>query len=197
MPRAGVEPGHAGGAYADPQLRDVRFVDYSRPGFAVVYAREAEPEAPQERRLALRESRLGAVFDPPNLALGTGEILQITNATGSPQLLSIPALGRARTLAPRATLSVAVEAAGELEVFLLGGQERSARVFAAPGRWVRTTPDGRWTLPDLAPGRYTLAAWRYRFPETQLAVAVEAGVTTRLDLEIRVDSPDEARDARR
>ena len=44
VPRAGLAAGHGGASYGDARLRDVEFVDYSRPGFAVVYVEE--PPAP-------------------------------------------------------------------------------------------------------------------------------------------------------
>jgi hypothetical protein len=193
VPRAGVTRG----AYAGRTQRRVRLVDYSHPGFAVVYVEGLEPEARRERQLRLRSTRVGVGFEPADLVLTTGETLHIRNDTDEPQLVSIPALGVARTLAPGAAESLAVDVSGELEVFLLGARERRALLFAAPGRWARTTPDGRWELRDLPPGRHTLVTWRHRFPETRRAVEVGADLARRLDLEISVGSLREIRGASR
>lgn len=41
-----------------------------------------------------------------------------------------------------------------------------------------TTPDGKFTIPDLAPGTYTLEAWHESLGAREAVVTVEAGKTT-------------------
>src|SRR5262245_4462678 len=59
VPHTGVEvpSSHGGGSYGSRRMRDVELVDYSTPGFAVVYV--AEETAPGgSARIAIRDTRV-------------------------------------------------------------------------------------------------------------------------------------------
>jgi hypothetical protein len=63
VPRAGVIPGRPSDAsYGDRRLRDVTFVDYAHPGFAVVWA-EGQPSPAGQVEASIRDA-----WSPPRPA---------------------------------------------------------------------------------------------------------------------------------
>jgi hypothetical protein len=193
VPREGVAAATSGShAYGDRRYADVELVDYSRPGFAVVYAEDATPSrAAAELALEVRSTPLGARLEPAIAALGIGDALAVTNRSDEPHVVSIPAAGLVRRLAPGESASTRVTTAGEWSVFLLDAPGEPARLFAAPGRYAVVSGSGRFELADLAPGRQRLRAWHPRFPAAATWVALEPGRSTRVDFELRVDRPEE------
>lgn len=191
VPRQGVTPSPGGGAssYSDPRLRDVRLVDYSRPGFVVVYA-DAPERAPTVLSLAIREGRLGPHIDPQRAALGAGGVLRVANETSQARVVSLPEAGVLERLEPGATLELALEDSRAHAVHLLGSPHASAEVFVAPGRYAVASPAGRWSLRDLPPGPVTLHTWHPRFPPTVRETQVPSDQLLELDLEIGVDVGD-------
>lgn len=185
VPRDGVAT-HAGSAsYGDRSVADAVLVDYSKPGFAVVWADGPAPPA-SDARLAIRDGVAGARIEPAFAALAAGGAIHVTNETASPHVVSCPPARLVRELAPGESLAIAADAAGERALFLLGG-DAEARVFAAPGPYQVVSSAGRFALSDLAPGAVALHAWHPRFPATSVRTEAPAGATTRVDLELRVD----------
>jgi hypothetical protein len=187
VPREGVAAiTSSGHSYADREIADAEFVDYSKPGFAVVYA-EAAPPAPGRARVAIHSGVVETVFEPPYAALGTGGTIAVANESDATHVVSCPGARLVRRLAPGESLEVPVDHAGEWEIFLLDAAGAEARVFAAPGPYEVVSTAGRFSLGDLAPGPTRLHAWHPRFPAAAVTVDLGAGANTRVDLELRVD----------
>jgi len=188
VPREGVHPG-GGGAYGDRRLADASFVDYSRPGFVVVYA---DGDAPGGRaELVLRQRATGVRFEPRTAAVGAGGTIEIRNETGTPQVLSAREHGRLESLAPGASASFAASGEGPRGFSVLSGAEADALVFVAPGPFAVVSESGRFELPDLAPGHHRVVAWHPRFPSAAHGIELSGGEMQRLDIEIGVDQPAE------
>ncbi len=189
-PRQGVTlpPRRDDHGYADPRLRDVTLVDYSRPGFAVVYLdRGASPGGAVE--LNIRSSERSVRLDPELAALGAGGVLRVTNASGSQHVVSLPEAGVLRSLPPGERFEVAL-APGAHSIIVLdtipdAGAE--ARVFAAPGPLAVVRANGSFELTHLAPGPVVVRTWHPRFPSAEQKLELPAGQAVRLDLEVGVD----------
>jgi hypothetical protein len=197
QPREGLAaPGAGAASYGDRRLADVALVDYERPGFAVVYA-EAGPARPAGPvRLAVRPGRLGPRLEPAHAALGAGGTLEVANETADMRMVSCPAAGLVRRLAPGETLAIPAPTPGEWPVYLLDAPGEPARVFAAPGPFAVTSDAGRFELADLPPGRHRILSWHPRFPPAAATVELVAGRAERVDLELRVGATDEDGNAR-
>jgi hypothetical protein len=187
QPRAGVVlPDPADASYGDPRLADVRLVDYSRPGFAVVYL-----DAPASRngaRLSIRATTLGQRLEPEHAALGAAGALEVSNRTAEEQIVSCPELRLVRRLAPGETLELSELVPGAMHVHLLGEQPSTALLFASPGPFAVVGDDASWRISGVAPGRATLRAWHPRFPPLAREVDVRAGRAQRLDLALGVSA---------
>jgi hypothetical protein len=185
-PRQGVTPPsrQADAIYADPRLRDITLVDYSRPGFAVVYLDDgSSPGGSAE--LSLRSSVRSVRLDPERAALGAGGVLRIRNATDLAHVVSLPGSGIVRRIGPGERFET-VLGAGPHEVIVLD-TDAEAIVFAAPGPLARVRSDGSFELRDLAPGPALVRTWHPRFPSAERRVELGAGEAQRLDLEVGVD----------
>jgi hypothetical protein len=194
VPREGVTPPRAGGSpYSDPRLRDVRFVDYEEPGFAVVYL-EGLPAPGGASRLAIRDGRFHPHLEPALDAVGAGGEIRVANASAQPHVVSCPSAGLLRRLAPGEELVIPVAGAGEHRIFVVDVADAEARVFASPGPYAIASEQGRWELRDVAPGRFVLGAWHPRFPPVTREVEVASGQVVRVDLGLQVGGPEEARD---
>lgn len=184
VPREGVQTG-GGGAYGDRRLRDVELVDYTRPGFAVVYVRGETPPAGR-LELAIRESRIGTEIRPAEGAVGAAGRLVVRNETDTSHVVSYPAAGLVRRLAPGERAELEVPRPGEQGLYVLDAPDVAATVFAAPGPYSVVTPAGRFTLSDLPPGPTELHAWHPRFPPAVRRVDLAPDAQLRVDLEIGV-----------
>lgn len=194
VPREGVTPGGSGGSpYADRSLRDVEFVDYAHPGFAVVYldGREA-PGGTAE--LAIRASKLRTRLEPSELAVGAGGALRVRNETEAPHVLSFPSAGRVQKLLPGESLELPLAATGTQALFLLDVPGSEATVFAAPGPFAVVGSDGQWEIRDVEPGRVRVIGWHARFPPTFRWLELAPDGVTHLDLEVGVGHPAETSD---
>ena len=194
VPREGVTPGGSGGSpYADRSLRDVEFVDYAHPGFAVVYldGREA-PGGTAE--LAIRASKLRTRLEPSELAVGAGGTLRVRNESGAPHVLSFPSAGRVQKLLPGETLELPLASPGTKELFLLDVPGSEATLFAAPGPFAVVASDGHWEIRDVEPGRVRVNAWHVRFPPTSRLLDLVPDGVAHLDLEVGVGHPAEVPD---
>jgi hypothetical protein len=183
VPREGVTPVRPGSAsYGDRRLRDVEFVDYSRPGFAVVYT-EADPPPAGELAFAIRESRVGTRLEPEHGAVGAGGRVIVRNEAAGAHVLSYPAADLVRRLEPGGQVEIPVPAAGEQELFLID-RPAEAVVFAAPGPFAVVSSSGDFALRDLAPGRRRLRAWHPRFPTATADVELAPGAAVRVDIDL-------------
>jgi hypothetical protein len=191
VPREGVHPAGGGSAsYGDRRLRDVEFVDYSHPGFAVVYVEQAQPPAGR-LELAIRESRIGTEIAPAEGVVGAAGHLSLANETAAAHVISYPAAGLVRSLAPGERAELAVPRAGEQAVFLLDVPSVAVTVFAAPGAYSVVSSTGRFRLTDLPPGPTVVRAWHPRFPPAAHRIDLLADTEVRVDLEIGVGRGDD------
>lgn len=186
VPREGVTPGgHGGGSYGDRRLRDVEFVDYSSPGFAVVYVADERPPAGR-LGVSIRSSRLGPRFEPTHAAVGASGQIVVSNQTDDTHLVSYPAAGVVRTLAAGEQLELVLPRAGEQDLFLLDSPQTRVTVFASPGPFAVVSSTGRFRLPDLAPGSHEVRAWHPRFPPAAHSLVLAPDESVRVDFEIGV-----------
>ena len=190
VPRDGIATAGAAHAYGDRELEGVSFVDYSKPGFAVVYADGAVP-AGDTTTLAIRAGAIHAGFDPPYAALAAGGSITVANESGATHIVSCPGAGLVRPIAAGESIEIVAAAPGEWPLFLLDVDGEAARVFAAPGPYRVVSSSGRFELTDLDPGRAQLRAWHPRFPPASAWVDLAADTAQRVDLELRVGDPDE------
>lgn len=187
VPRDGVETSR-GGSYGDRRMRDVRLVDYSRPGFAVVYGDtpSTAPNAASEVRLTIREGGVGTRLEPSHLALGAGSRVEVRNGSETAHVISCPACGLVRPVAAGASESVELGDSGEYTFFLLDVPSATSKVFVAPGAHAVVSESGRFELTDLAPGRQRIHAWHPRLPPSSRWVDLEPDGVSRVDLEVGV-----------
>jgi len=177
-------------------MRDVELVDYSQPGFVIVYldgplATDDAASSRERAELAIEQSPTGLRLVPQLAAVTVGGALVVENRTGDARALSLPALAHVELLAPGAKLEIAIENSGPVELFLVGTREH-ATLWGSPGPWVRTDAAGRFAFRDVEPGRAVVRAWHPRFPSASREVEVRAGAVVTVELEIGV-----GRDARR
>lgn len=186
VPREGVTPhGASGSPYADRSLRDVRFVDYAHPGFAVVFL-EGRESPGGSAEVAIRASKLSTRLEPAELAVGVGGVLRVRNDTAQPHLLSFPSAGRVQKLAPGEALELRADQVGPQSLFLLDVPGSEATVFAAPGPFSRVARDGQWEIRDVQPGRVRVIGWHARFPAASASLELVSDRVAHLDLEVGV-----------
>ena len=182
VPPAGVQVSSGSSAsYGDRRLRDVSVVDYDRPGFAVVYLRDA-PSPGGRAQLRIRESDFGLRLEPETTTVGLAGTVVVRNDSPSTQVLSCPELGLVRSLAPEDEVEVVAGAEGLVTFFVLGSPDSEASIFVAPGPYCATTPRGRFELRDVPPGSATLCGWHPRFPGVMQEIEVQADQIGRVDL---------------
>jgi hypothetical protein len=187
VPREGVAEATGGAhAYGDRDLTGAQLVDYSTPGFAVVYA-EGDSSAGERAPVAVVMGPTGVRLEPPHAALGVGGTLSIANQTSEAHVISCPRASLVRPLSPGESTEIAVDAAGEWPVFLLDVPGEQARVFAAPGPYQVVSPTGRFELEEIPPGNVRLHAWHPRFPGASAQADVLADDSVQVDFELRVD----------
>lgn len=195
VPRDGVPSSGASKSYGDREYEGVAFVDYSKPGFAVVYV-DGAPRAHDVATLVIRAGATHASFDPPHAAIAAGGAITVTNQSGATHVVSCPGAGLVQPLAAGESVEIAASKPGEWPIYLLDVAGEEARVFAAPGPYRVVSSAGRFELTDLEPGRAQLRAWHPRFPPAEAWVDLAAGNSVRVDLELRVGDHDaEAADA--
>jgi hypothetical protein len=195
VPPAGLETGSAG-AYGDRRLRYAERVDYSTPGFAVVYLAAAEggprvarthrPGGTQDVSLTVEIGSVGPRLVPRHAALGQGDRVTLRNRTEVVQLLSCPSTGVVERLAPGESVGWVFAEPGEHAVHLLGGAGDVATLFVAPGPFSTVSTAGRWVLDGLSPGAFDLRSWHPRQPPSSTRISLEPGEVLRHDLEVGV-----------
>lgn len=193
VPHEGVTPTRAGAAspYDQPGTRGVQLVDYSQPGFVVVYL-EGTPSPAGTATLRIRDGRMRPVLDPEHVAVGVGGTLRVENVSAAAHSISMPGAEVLRSLEPGEALEIGLPEAGERALFLLDVPEAEAGLFVAPGRFAVARPSGRWELRDVSPGRLQLSAWHPRFPSAVRPLELRSGGVVRVDLELGVGTLGEA-----
>ena len=188
----GAAAGAPSGAYADRRYADAELVDYSKPGFAVVYLDGTAAPAPGAPLVvSIRSEAGGVALAPANGAVAVGGEVVVRNAGDAPRVVSVPAAAVLRALAPGDSLAVTAREAGELEIFVPGVPAAASSVFVAPGPFTAVSGAGRFELLDVEPGTHRLHAWHPRFPPSARAVELVPGSVVRVDLEIGVGLPAE------
>jgi hypothetical protein len=191
VPREGVTPVKPGASpYADRRMSEVAFVDYSKPGFAVVYL-EAPPSPGGSAQLTIRTTGVRTRLDPPHAVVGAGGRLVVRNDSRAAHLLSAPGMGLLQRIEPGQQLEIEVAQAGEQSLFLLDVPRSGSTVFISPGPFAVVSDDGRFELSGIAPGNHRLLAWHPRFPPTRASLQIAEGSVVQLDLEMGVDQRDE------
>jgi hypothetical protein len=190
----GVKSGPAAkGGYADRRLRDVTFVDYQRPGFAVVYL-DGAPSQKGQARLSIRSSRFGARLEPKHAAVGVGGHLVIVNESPEAHVVSCPSAGILRRIGAGEELEIATTRPGAQSAFLVDVPDAGTQIFVAPGPYTAISKRGRFELRDVSPGPGTIRVWHPRFPPAARDVEVAPGRILRVDMEMRVGSVEGATD---
>lgn len=184
VPREGVTPQSGGGSYGDRRLRDVEFVDYAHPGFAVVYTDGASPGG--RSRLAIRSEAARVRLEPDHAAVGAGGAIEVANDTSDAHVVSVPALGLLLGVDPGEAAEIALPDSGEFEVFVLDAAGAQALVFAAPGPFTVISRSGGYALEDLPPGRHRVGVWHPRFPPASRWADLAPDSVVRLDLDLGV-----------
>lgn len=191
VPREGLDPGHGQASYGDRRLRDLVFVDYSRPGFAVVYIEARERALVDQVQLTIRDAQVQPRLEPAYAALRIPGRLRVLNASGESRVLSSPDTGLVRQLAPGESTDIELHETGAYSLFLLDVPGSQSTVFAAPGPYAVVSESGRFELRNLEPGRRRLGTWHPRSPPTSRWVDLAVGEMLRLDLAMGVGRGDE------
>lgn len=178
--------GAPSGAYGDRRYAAADLVDYSKPGFAVVYLDGGDAGATSALRVAIRPAAGGVELAPADGVVSAGGEIVVENRDGRPRVVTVPAAGVLRALAPGEALTVPAGETGLLEIFVPDAPAAAARVFVAPGPFATVRESGRFELLELAPGAHQLRTWHPRFPPTTLAVDLTPGEVRRIDLEVGV-----------
>jgi hypothetical protein len=195
VPREGLDPSKsASGVYGDRRLRDVELVDYSQPGFAVVYLEQSNTGAAGGGELSIRNTGILPRLTPAFAAAAMGAEIRIANQTEVTHILSCPKARIVQSIAPGKSLSFELSQPGEYNFYLLDVPGSHSQIFAAPGRFTVVSDSGRFELTRLTPGHARLRTWHPRFPPISRAVELTPGEVTLVDLEIGVGRPDEAHD---
>jgi len=184
VPRDGVHlPDPTDTSYADPRLRGVSLVDYSKPGFAVVWLDgDVPPPGRAVSRVTIRENDFEVRLEPAWAAGAAGGTLALQNATAEAHTVSCPSLGRVARVEPGQTLELPLDEAGAHALFLLDRPQVEGGIFVAPGPYAVLGQTGRFELRDVEPGHARLHAFHPRFPPVALPVDVVAGQVTRVDV---------------
>jgi hypothetical protein len=192
VPHEGA-PAPSGGSssYGSIRLRDAGLVDYSTPGFAVVFANEgARPGG--SVKVAIRDTAIEPRLEPDHFAIGDGGRITVENTSAAAHILSYPAAKLVRRLGRGERVEIEVARAGEQGLFLLDVPDASSTLFAAPGRFAVVSTAGTFELRDLEPGALELRAWHPRFPPVVREVELAPDTSLRVDLEMGVGIGPEA-----
>jgi hypothetical protein len=189
VPPEGVPRRAPGGSYGDRRLRDVSFVDYEKPGFAVVYL-DGAPAPQGQVRLTIRSSRFGVRLEPQHAVIGVGGRIVIANASPDGHVISCPAAQILRRIGAGEEAEIPAPAPGAQPVFLVDVPGPQAVVFVAPGPYAAVSARGRFELRGVPPGPGTLRAWHPRFPPAARDIDVTSDRILQADLEMRIGGAD-------
>jgi hypothetical protein len=191
VPHAGAPASSGGKAYSSLRMRDAGLVDYSTPGFAVVFVNTGTKPG-GAATVTIRDTHVEPRLEPDHLAIGDGGRISVVNASASAHILSYPAAKLVRRLAAGERLEIAVPSAGEQGLFLLDVPEASTTIFAAPGPFAVVSTAGEFDLRDLQPGAVELRAWHPRFPPVVQTLELAPDASLRVDLDMGVGIGPEA-----
>ena len=191
VPHAGAPTPSGGGAYSSLRLRDAGLVDYSTPGFAVVFVNEGTKPG-GSAVVTIRDTHVEPRLEPDHLAIGDGGSITVVNAGAAAHILSYPAAKLVRRLGAGERFEIPVPGAGEQGLFLLDVPDASTTIFAAPGRFAVVSTAGDYELRDLEPGAAELRAWHPRFPPVVTRLDLAPDTSVRVDLEMGVGKEPEA-----
>lgn len=194
VPREGVKAATADPAYRDVEFRDAVLVDYTRPGFCVVYL-EGPPSPGGQALLRIEASRFGPALAPAFTAVGQHGRIVVRNLDATRHTVSWRQAGAVRAVGSRDEVAVEAKAPGLLPVFLLDRPGVKAGVFVAPGPFAEVSGRGQWELRDVPPGRWVLRVWHPRFPGQSREVELRAGESVRMDLNVGVPYLGEGKEA--
>lgn len=185
VPPKGVRTYNSGASYGDRRLRGVTSVDYTKPGFVVVYL-EGAPSPAGVAEIRLETTRYGTRLASRYAAVGVGGRVLLQNATAEACVFSAPASGDLFVVAAGGEATVPADTAGVMKLYPLSLPDVEAEVFVSPGPYAVAAESGRWELRDVPPGRFRLGAWHPRFPAEARDVEVGADGATRIDLRLGV-----------
>jgi hypothetical protein len=188
VPPPGVTPGAGGAAYGDRRTAHAERVDYSHPGFVVVFADGFPPPAGRAT-LSLASTRGGLRFVPEAAAVPVGGVVSVRNDDAAPHVISSRSADLLWSLPPGESIDLPAGEAGEWSFHALDADAATAVVFVAPGPFATVARSGRWELRDLPPGACTLRAWHPRFPAVAHPVEVRADTVTRVDVTLGAGRP--------
>lgn len=191
VPHAGAPASSGGKAYSSLRMRDAGLVDYSTPGFAVVFVNTGTKPG-GAATVTIRDTHVEPRLEPDHLAIGDGGRITVVNASASAHILSVPAAKLVRRLGAGSRVEIDVAAAGEQGLFLLDVPEASTTVFAAPGPFAVVSTTGEFDLRDLEPGAVELRAWHPRFPPVVQTLELAPDASLRVDLDMGVGIGPEA-----
>jgi plastocyanin len=153
---------------------------------------DADHRIPRRELPAARVHQVRAEFEPPFLAVATGQTVEMPNediiyhnvfSYSKPNDfdLGLYAAGESR--------SVRFDTAGLVRIYCSIHEAMDGLIFVAPNH-LFSLPDseGRYEIGGLPVGRYLLHVWSERLPERVLPVEVSSSQTLRMDLELGRDS---------
>jgi hypothetical protein len=192
VPAAGLDSG-GDSAYGDRRLRGAKLVDYSHPGFVVVYAEGAADPVLQSIELTIRDAAAGARIEPEHSAFLAGGTVVVRNQSEEARLVSCPSQQIIRRLEPGGQLEVRLPESGEHSFHLLEARDSTSQIFASPGPFTVVERSGRFALGDLEPGPTHLGVWHPRFAPRGADVDLVAGTTLKLEFELGPGARQETR----
>lgn len=146
----------------------------------VVFLSGVTPSAPPEPT-RVKVTQRGEQFLPPVTAITVGSVVEFPNE--DPFFHNVFSLSRARTFdlgryPSGESRERSFPRAGIVKVYCDIHSQMSALIMVLEHPWF-TIPneDGRFTLPAVPPGDYTLVAWHERIGEQKKRIRVAAGAT--------------------
>ncbi len=187
--REGVTLNQASGSgYEDRRLKDVEFVDYSKPGFVVIYLEHVSPPENDAVSVIFRETRFGSRFDSKYGVVGIGGKIIIENADKVGHTFSCPQIGFLKYLDSGSKAEINPKRSGELRFHVIDSIDKEALIFVSPGQYAISSDVGRWELKNITPGQHRLNAWHPRFPPVSSFIEIKKNSKLRNDIVIGVDS---------
>jgi hypothetical protein len=201
-----------GNPYGDRRLRSTELVDYSRPGFSVIYldyfdkfnldklddldshdSRDAatsavagEVKARDEFQLLIRGGEIKPRFEPGRFAMRIGSVIRLQNLDREPHFVSCPKASFLKEVAPGGEVRVEISKPGDYRFYLPEVPGAEGMVFVAPGPFAVASSSGRFQISDPMPGTWTLHAWHPRLPPASRKIVLVKGNSLQVDFEMGV-----------
>ena len=185
-PPKGVNPFATRSAgYGDRRLRDIEFVDYRNPEFAVVYFDGAPPSS-NTIEVKLIQTQFGPRFNTVYSAIGLNGTVVLRNEDRHSHVFSCREAGLLTRLAPGEQTTIPTPSTAEYSVFILDDINTHTSIYVVPGPFSLASNNGRWELRDLPPGSGELWAWHPGFPPISQNVTIKFDSVQRVDFEIDI-----------